>query len=215
MSDALVINEIYKSIQGESSWVGLPCVFVRLTACDLRCSWCDTAYAFHEGSRMTVDEIVDRVMKFDCPLVEITGGEPLLQPQVLPLMKRLCDLGNRVLIETSGAHDIRSIDPRVIRIMDLKCPGSGEMKRNRYSNIEHLKTQDEIKFVIAERADYEWAKAKLVEFDLPARCAVLFSPVWGKLDPKQLVDWILADKLTVRFQLQLHKYVWDPKQRGV
>jgi len=215
MSDSLVINEIYKSIQGESSWIGLPCVFVRLTACDLRCSWCDTAYAFYEGNRTLLDEIVDRVVKLDCPLVEITGGEPLLQPNVLPLMKRLCDLGKRVLIETSGAHDISHIDPRVIRIMDLKCPGSGEERRNLYSNITHLKSQDEVKFVITDRADYEWAKTKLVEFDFPSRCTVLFSPVWGKINPQQMVDWILADKLPVRFQVQLHKIIWDAKQRGV
>jgi 7-carboxy-7-deazaguanine synthase len=215
MSDALVINEIYKSIQGESSWVGLPCVFVRLTACDLRCSWCDTPYAFHEGTRMTVDDIVNRVRALDCPLVEITGGEPLLQAGVLVLMKRLCDLGNQVLIETSGAHDISPIDPRVVRIMDLKCPGSREVGRNRYANIGHLRPQDEVKFVIADRGDYEWAKAKLAEYNLAARCNVLFSPVWDRIEPRQLVDWILADKLPVRFQVQLHKYIWDPKQRGV
>ena len=215
MSDTLVINEIYKSIQGESSWVGLPCVFVRLTACDLRCTWCDSAHSFYEGKRSALDEIVDRVIKLDCPLVEITGGEPLLQPNVLPLMKSLCDLGMRVLIETSGAHDISSIDPRVIRIMDLKCPGSGEEKRNLYSNVGHLKPQDEVKFVIANRADYDWAKAKLSELDLASHCTVLFSPVWGKMEPRQLVEWILADKLAVRFQLQVHKYIWDPKQRGV
>lgn len=215
MSDTIVINEIYKSIQGESSWVGLPCVFVRLTACDLRCSWCDTAYAFYEGTRASLDEIVDRVVKLDCPLVEITGGEPLLQPNVLPLMERLCNRGKRVLIETSGAHDISKIDTRVIRIMDLKCPGSGEMGRNLYANIEHLRPHDEVKFVIADRTDYDWAKAKLVEFNLPARCTILFSPVWGRIEPRQLVNWILADKLPVRFQVQLHKYIWDPTQRGV
>jgi 7-carboxy-7-deazaguanine synthase len=215
MSDTLVVNEIYKSIQGESSWVGLPCVFVRLTACDLRCTWCDTAYAFYEGHRVSLDEIVDRVVKLDCPLVEITGGEPLLQAGVLPLMTRLCDLGKRVLIETSGAHDISGIDPRVVRIMDLKCPGSGEVARNLYANIAHLRAQDEVKFVIADRADYEWAREKLREHELSARCNVLFSPVWGRLDPQRLVGWILEDKLPVRFQLQLHKLIWDPKQRGV
>jgi|ERR1051325_5464418 7-carboxy-7-deazaguanine synthase len=215
MSETLVINEIYKSIQGESSWVGFPCVFVRLTACDLRCSWCDTPYAFYEGTRTSLDEIVDRVLKLDCSLVEITGGEPLLQPAVLPLMQRLCDLGMRVLIETSGAHDISKIDPRVIRIMDLKCPGSGQESRNLYPNIGQLRSQDEVKFVIADRADYEWAKAKLIEHNLTTCCTVLFSPVWEKLPPQQLVDWILADKIPVRFQVQLHKYIWDPKQRSV
>lgn len=215
MSASLVINEIYKSIQGESSWVGLPCVFVRLTACDLRCTWCDSAYAFYEGNRMAIGEIVDRVVKLNCPLVEITGGEPLLQPAVLPLMSRLCDLGKTVLLETSGAHDISPVDPRVIRIMDLKCPGSGAMDRNRYANMKHLRPRDEVKFVIADRADYEWAKTKLIECDLASRCAVLFSPVFGQMESRQLVDWILADKLPVRFQLQLHKFVWDPKQRGV
>ncbi len=215
MSDSLVINEIYQSIQGESSWVGLPCVFVRLTACDLRCLWCDSAYAFQEGTRRSIPEVVDRVLQFDCPLVEITGGEPLLQPGVLSLMKRLCDLGKRVLIETSGAHDIGPIDPRVIRIMDLKCPGSGQAGRNLYENIDRLRPVDEVKFVIADRADYEWAKRQLAERKLAARCTVLFSPVWGKLEPQTLVEWILADKLPVRFQVQLHKYIWDPKKRGV
>lgn len=215
MSDTLVVNEIYKSIQGESSWVGLPCIFVRLTACDLRCTWCDSAYAFYEGKRTTLDEVVERVLNLDSPLVEITGGEPLLQPNVLPLMQRLCDRGKRVLIETSGAHNISRIDPRVIRIMDLKCPGSGEEKRNLYANIEHLKPHDEVKFVITDRRDYEWARTKMVEHDLPARCSVLFSPVWDKLHPRQLVEWVLADNLPVRVQVQLHKYIWDPKQRGV
>jgi 7-carboxy-7-deazaguanine synthase len=215
MSDTLVINEIYKSIQGESSWVGLPCVFVRLTACDLRCTWCDSAYAFYEGKRASLEEVVDRVVKLDCPLVEITGGEPLLQAGVLTLMTRLCDLDRQVLIETSGAHDISKIDPRVVRIMDLKCPGSGEVERNLYSNIAHLRPHDEVKFVLADRADYDWARTKLDEHGLAARCAVLFSPVWGALDSQTLVGWILADKLPVRFQVQLHKFIWDPKQRGV
>jgi len=215
MSDTLVINEIYKSIQGESSYVGLPCVFVRLTACDLRCAWCDTAYAFHEGSRMSFDEIVNRICALDCRLVEITGGEPLLQPNVLPLMKCLCDLGKQVLIETSGAHDISRIDPRVIRIMDLKCPGSGEVERNRYENVQHLTRRDEVKFVIADRADYDWAKSKILEYKLPSRCTVLFSPVWGKMDPQKLVEWMLSDRLPARFQVQLHKYIWNPTQRGV
>ena len=212
----LTINEIYRSIQGESTWAGLPCVFVRLTFCDLRCSYCDTAYAFYAGSKMTLPEIIARVLAFECSLVEITGGEPLLQRNVLPLMKELCDLGKTVLIETSGAHDISEIDPRVHRIMDLKTPGSGESKRNRYENIAHLAPRDEVKFVIGSREDYLWSKQKLAEFSLLERCGtVLFSPIFGRIDPREIVDWMLEDNLKVRFQLQMHKFIWAPETKGV
>ena len=213
---SLTINEIYHSIQGESSWSGLPCVFVRLTFCDLRCSYCDTGYAFYEGTRQTLGEIMDAVMSYDCPLVEITGGEPLLQKNVVPLMTMLADSGRTVLLETSGAHDISPIDPRVHRIMDLKTPGSGEVERNLFSNIEHLTPRDEVKFVIGSREDYEWSRGRLREHRLAERCrAVLFSPIFGRIDPREIVEWILADNLPVRFQLQLHKFIWTPTQRGV
>ncbi|MDP9291167.1 MAG: 7-carboxy-7-deazaguanine synthase QueE [Verrucomicrobiota bacterium] len=212
----LTINEIYESIQGESSWAGLRCIFVRLTFCDLRCSWCDTEYAFYEGKKMTLAAITAEVLAIDCPLVEITGGEPLLQKNVLPLMTTLCDAGRSVLIETSGAHDISAIDPRVHRIMDLKAPGSGEAARNLYSNIENLTRRDEVKIVLASREDYEWARDKVREFDLSSRCgAVLFSPVFGRVEPREIVEWILEDKLEVRFQLQMHKFIWEPTAKGV
>ena len=212
----LTINEIYHSIQGESTWAGRPCVFVRLTFCDLRCNYCDTEYAFYEGKKQTLQEIVDLVEKFQCPLVEITGGEPLLQKNVLPLMSMLADAGHTVLLETSGAHDISKIDERVHRIMDLKTPGSGEVDRNHWPNIDHLSSRDEVKFVIGSREDYEWSRDKVQRFNLSARChAVLFSPIFGRIDPRQIVDWILTDKLDVRFQLQMHKFIWTPTQRGV
>lgn len=212
----LTINEIYFSVQGESTWAGLPCVFVRLTFCDLRCNYCDTAYAFYEGKKQSLGEIVDAVLGYDCPLIEITGGEPLLQKNVLPLMTLLADAGRTVLLETSGAHDISPVDPRVHRIMDLKTPGSGEVARNLFSNLEQLTPNDEVKFVIGSREDYEWSRAQLREHHLAERCrAVLFSPIFGRIDPREIVEWILADHLPVRFQLQLHKFIWTPTQRGV
>ena len=212
----ITINEIYHSIQGESIWAGERCVFVRLTFCDLRCNYCDTEYAFYEGKKQALPEILDAVLKFDCPLVEITGGEPLLQKNVLPLMKMLADAGRTVLLETSGAHDISAVDPRVHRIMDLKTPGSGEVERNLWSNIEHLSARDEVKCVIGSREDYEWSRDKVQAFNLSKRChAVLFSPIFGRIDPREIVEWILADKLDVRFQLQMHKFIWTPTQRGV
>jgi len=212
----LTINEIYHSIQGESSWAGLPCVFVRLTFCDLRCSYCDTEYAFYEGKKQPLNQIIGAVSAFSCRLVEITGGEPLLQKNVLPLMSMLADAGHTVLLETSGAHDISEVDPRVRRIMDLKTPGSSEVDKNLWSNIEHLTLLDEVKFVIGSREDYEWSREKVGRFDLIKRChAVLFSPIFGRIDPRQIVEWILADGLDVRFQLQMHKFIWTPTQRGV
>jgi 7-carboxy-7-deazaguanine synthase len=212
----LTINEIYHSIQGESTWAGLPCVFVRLTFCDLRCTYCDTAYAFYEGEKKTLSEITTEVLKFDCPLVEITGGEPLLQKNVLPLMSALADAGKTVLLETSGAHDIAKVDRRVHRIMDLKTPGSGECERNLWSNIKHLTARDEVKFVIGSREDYEWSREKMHEHNLSERChAVLFSPIFGRIEPRQIVEWMLADNLAARFQLQMHKFIWAPTTRGV
>jgi 7-carboxy-7-deazaguanine synthase len=214
--ETITVNEIYHSIQGESTWAGCPCTFVRLSFCDLRCNYCDTAYAFYEGNKMTLKEVVDRVASLDCKLVEITGGEPLLQKNALPLMSMLCDADYIVLLETSGAHDISPVDARVHRIMDLKTPGSGEVEKNLWSNIDNLTKRDEVKFVIGSREDYEWAREKVQRFDLPARChSVLFSPIWGRIDPREIVEWILADKLNVRFQLQMHKFIWSPTQRGV
>jgi len=212
----LTINEIYHSIQGESTWAGEPCVFVRLTFCDLRCNYCDTEYAFYEGKKQTLPEIMKAVAAFGCPLVEITGGEPLLQKNVLPLMAMLADAGHTVLLETSGAHDISKVDPRVHRIMDLKTPGSGESARNLPSNIEHLTQADEVKFVIGSREDYEWSREHVARHALTQRCrAVLFSPIFGRIDPREIVEWILADRLPVRFQLQMHKFIWTATKRGV
>src|SRR2546430_2237017 len=188
----LTINEIYYSIQGESTWIGQPCVFVRLTFCDLRCNYCDTEYAFYEGKKQTLNEILDVVAHFGCPLVEITGGEPLLQKNVLPLMPMLCDAGYTVLLETSGAHDIAKVDPRVHRIMDLKTPGSGEVEKNLWTNVDHLSSLDEVKFVMGSREDYEWWRDRVERYDLAARChAVLLSPIFGWIVPSEHVEWIL------------------------
>ncbi len=264
MSESLVVNEIYLSLQGESTFAGLPCIFIRLTACDLRCSYCDTAYAFTEGKKKTLEEILAEVKRqaapfshpvaadvsrlklapqnqselthvgcYKLPLVELTGGEPLLQKNSIPLMKSLCEDGFTVLIETSGAHDISQIDPRVHRIMDLKCPASGEVARNRFENIQHLKATDEIKFVIGTQEDYDWAKQQIAAHKLDAICPLLFSwvhplaaaqqskvlkAVPAGLTPitrQQLAEKIIADALPVRFQIQQHKIIWPPEQRGV
>src|SRR5258706_4517159 len=238
MPDELVINEIYLSLQGESTFAGLPCVFIRLTACDLRCSYCDTAYAFSEGSKKSIQEVRSEVKRLAAqypklPLVELTGGEPLLQRNAIPLMAGLCDDGFTVLLETSGAHEISPVDSRVHRIMDLKCPSTGEVGKNRWQNIIHLKATDEIKFVLATEQDYAWAKAKIFELRLDAICPLLMSWV-HPLSPEQqhrslkkvptgqtpisrqaLVERIIADALPVRFQVQMHKIIWPPEQRGV
>ena len=211
----LKINEIFFSIQGESTYAGLPCVFVRLTYCNLRCTYCDTSYAFTEGRDMTLEEILTQVEGYGCRLVEITGGEPLLQKNVHLLMTELCDRGYQVLLETGGHMSIRTVDSRVVRIMDIKCPSSGESDKNDWSNIEALTARDEVKFVIGNREDYEWAKRILFQHKLNERCTVLFSPVFNALPNRQLAEWILEDKLPVRFQLQLHKYIWEPDRRGV
>ena len=250
MSGTLVVNEIYLSLQGESTFAGLPCVFVRLTGCDLRCSYCDTAYAFGGGKKRSLAQIRAEVRRLarpfgairsrkaevrsqGLPLVELTGGEPLLQKNSLPLMEALCDDGFTVLLETSGARDISPVDPRVRHIMDLKCPGSGEVARNRWENLRHLRGTDEIKFVITSREDYEWAKACIRKHKLAAFCPLLFS--WAQpLGPEQrdkslkmvpaghapitrreLAELIIADRLPVRFQVQLHKVIWAPEARGV
>jgi len=212
----LTVNEIFHSIQGESTHTGRPCVFVRLTACDLRCSWCDTPYAFHEGRKMTVDEVVADVGAFDCPVVEITGGEPLLQRDVYPLMRQLLDRGHTVLLETGGHHSIADVPAGVIRIVDVKCPASGESAKNDWSNLERLAPADEVKFVVQDRGDYEFARDVIARYGLVDRCAaVLLSPVHGVLPAKDLATWMLADRLPVRLQLQAHKYIWSPDTRGV
>lgn len=211
----LLVHEIYRSIQGESTFAGLPCVFVRLTVCNSRCSWCDSPHAFKEGQLRKLDEVLGQVLAYDCPLVEVTGGEPLLQEEVHPLMSRLADAGRTVLLETSGALDIGPVDPRVHIIMDLKCPDSGECGHNRWANLDLLKPTDQVKFVLASRGDFDWAMEVIRSRELHRRFTVLLSPVFGAVTPRELATWLLASGVQVRMQLQLHKYVWDPSARGV
>ncbi|HEX9407784.1 MAG TPA: 7-carboxy-7-deazaguanine synthase QueE [Thermoanaerobaculia bacterium] len=210
----LRVTEIFHSIQGESTHAGRPCAFVRLTGCNLRCRWCDSEYTFSGGQRMSVDDVVGQVKSYGCNLVEITGGEPLAQTESLDLIKRFCDEGFEVLLETSGSIDIAPVDPRATIILDIKCPGSGEVEKNRWENLQHLKPQDEIKFVIAHRADYDWARRMIDERNLN-RWTVLFSPVWGELDLRSLAEWMLADRVPARLQTQLHKHIWGAEARGV
>jgi len=216
MSDGLQITEIFKSIQGESTWAGLPCVFVRTAGCDLRCAWCDSAYSRDGGAWMTLDAILQRVRELDCPLVEITGGEPLLQEATPDLARRLQAAGCTVLVETNGAQPIEVLPDGVIRIMDLKCPDSGECGRNRVANVEQLKPYDEVKFVLASRRDYEWARDRIAAYALASKVkAVLLSVAFGALPAAQVVQWMLEDRLPARFQLQLQKFIWEPGRRGV
>jgi 7-carboxy-7-deazaguanine synthase len=215
-ADTLVIHEIYRSVQGESSFAGRRCAFVRLTGCNLRCSWCDTPQAFKGGTRMRRADVIAQVCEQQTELVLVTGGEPLLQPGVLPLMRELCDLGKTVMLETSGERDISAVDPRVHRIVDLKAPGSGESHGNRWENVALLTPRDELKIVLKDRADYEWAREVIAREQLPGRVReVLLSCVHGVLDPKDLVAWVLEDQLDVRVQLQLHKYIWGKEAQGV
>ena len=211
----LIINEIFHSIQGESSRMGCPCVFVRLTYCNIRCSYCDTEYAFYEGREMTIAGVMEIVRAYQCKLVEITGGEPLFQTNVHELLKQLCDEGFEVLIETGGSLDISHIDSRVKRIIDFKCPSSNMTKMNLWDNVSHLKARDEVKFVIGNRDDYEWSKQMIFDHQLGQRCSILMAVVFNGLEPVHLVEWILEDKLNVRFQLQMHKYIWSPETKGV
>jgi 7-carboxy-7-deazaguanine synthase len=212
----LTINEIYTSIQGESTHAGRPCVFVRLTACDLRCSWCDTPYAFNEGHKMPLDDVLQAVEAQGCKLVELTGGEPLLQKEAIPLMERLVASGYEVMLETGGHRSIEQVPRAVIKIVDVKCPGSGEAERMCWENLDLLAPHDEVKFVIKDRADYEYARDVVRRHQLEGRvAAVLFSPVHGVLEPRTVAEWILADHLRVRLQLQQHKYIWEPTTRGV
>jgi 7-carboxy-7-deazaguanine synthase len=216
MERVLTINEIFHSIQGESTHTGRPCVFVRLTACDLRCSWCDTPYAFTEGQKMSISDVVERVEGYGCDLVEITGGEPLLQSDVYPLMEQLLTLGMTVMVETGGHRSIKDVPADVIRIVDVKCPGSGESEKNHWENLDLLAPHDEVKFVIRDRDDYDYAKDIVARYNLLDRtAAVLFSPVHGVLAARDLAAWILEDRLPVRLQLQAHKYIWDAETRGV
>ncbi|HUA34971.1 MAG TPA: radical SAM protein [Candidatus Binataceae bacterium] len=216
MASGLQINEIFYSVQGESTYAGRACVFVRLTGCNLRCKWCDTEYAFYEGRRMALEEILDAVRAYQCDLVEITGGEPLLQEGVYPLMDAMLARGMTVMLETSGASDVSRVDPRVIKIMDLKCPLSGESSRNLWSNLKHLTLSDEVKFVIAGREDYEWTRGVIAEHMLAARVgAILLSPAFGLIEPRMLTEWMLEDRLPARIQLQMHKHIWPPDTRGV
>ena len=212
----LTVNEIFHSIQGESTHAGRRCVFVRLTACDLRCSWCDTPYAFHEGRKMSLDEVLAEVERHDCDTVELTGGEPLLQKDVYPLIDRLLERGKLVLIETGGHISLESVPAAVRTIMDVKCPGSGEAGRTDWANLDRLDDNDEVKFVIRDRVDYEYARDILLRHTLDTKVhAVLFSPVHGVMDAKTLSEWVLEDRLPVRVQLQVHKYIWSPDTRGV
>jgi 7-carboxy-7-deazaguanine synthase len=221
MMETLRVTEIFHSIQGESTWAGLPCTFVRLTGCPLRCVWCDTEYAFHGGDKIGIEQILARVDEIGTPLVEVTGGEPLVQRNAFVLVTRLLDRGYTVLVETSGALDVGPLDARAHKIMDLKCPGSGEVEKNLWSNLGHLTAQDEVKFVIADRTDYEWAVETIREHGLDDAVrggrlrAILFSPVWEGTDLRELAAWILADRLPVRLQVQLHKLIWGATARGV
>jgi len=212
----LTINEIFYSVQGESSYAGRPCVFVRLTACDLRCSWCDTPYAFHEGTKRSLDSVLEEVDAYRCPLVEVTGGEPLLQAEVYPLLESLLARGRTVLLETGGHRSTARVPTGVVTILDVKCPGSGESEKNDWSNLARLQPHDEVKFVIKDRTDYEYAREIVARHELAGRAAAVhFSPVHGVMDARTLSEWVLADDLPVRVQLQLHKYIWDPATRGV
>jgi len=209
------VTEIFHSIQGESTFAGRPCVFVRLTGCPLRCTWCDTEYAFYGGTERSIDEILETVRAYGCSLVEVTGGEPLAQPEAAALLSRLCQEGYTVLLETSGAVDMAPVDPLVHVILDVKCPGSGMTARMHWPNLERLRPVDEVKFVIQDRTDYDWSKEVVARYALADRCPVLFGPVFGVLDPRRLAEWVLADRLPVRVQLQLHKQIWAPDMRGV
>jgi len=212
----LTVNEIFYSVQGESTYAGRPCVFVRLTACDLRCSWCDTPYAFYEGSKHSLEQVLEQVDRFACPLVEVTGGEPLLQEDVYSLMQRLLDRGRTVLLETGGHRSTARVPGGVVTILDVKCPGSGESGKNDWSNLDRIRPHDEVKFVIKDRLDYEYARDVITRHDLARRAnAIHVSPVHGVVNPRTLSEWVLQDNLPVRVQLQLHKYIWDPATRGV
>ena len=211
----LKINEIYYSIQGESSYIGKPCIFIRLTYCNLRCSYCDSEYTFHEGNDMTIDEIINKIQNYPCKLVEVTGGEPLFQKECIDLLNKLVDLEYHVLLETSGSLSTKDVPEKVVNIIDFKCPTSNMKKKNDWENINYLKSSDEVKFVIGNREDYKWAKEKIEKYDITSKCSVLISPSYKKIKPNIITEWILEDNLDVRFQIQLHKEIWSDKERGV
>ncbi len=211
----LVVNEIFHSIQGESTHAGRPCVFIRLTYCNLRCTYCDTAYAFNEGTAMSIPEILQTAEKYRCSLVEVTGGEPLFQEETPGLLKALCDAGYETLLETGGSLDISPVDPRVKRIVDFKCPGSGMEKKNLWSNVDHLTGADEVKFVIGSREDFDWSAMMREKYAIDGKCTVLMSPVHGEIPPADLARWILESGVHARMQLQMHKFIWEPTARGV
>ncbi len=209
------VSEIYPSVQGESVWAGWPCVFIRLTGCPLRCRWCDTEYAFTGGERREIDDVVREASSHGLRRVELTGGEPLAQAGAPELLEKLCEAFETVLLETAGSHPIEGLDPRVHVILDLKAPGSGEDGRNLWANLDHLASNDEVKIVLADRADYDWAKDVVATRPIPAGLPIHFSPVHGELDPRELVDWLIEDRLDVHLQLQQHKFIWDPETKGV
>jgi len=212
--ELLKINEIFYSIQGESSFTGIPCVFIRLTGCNLRCTYCDTKYAYTEGKEITIDKIIQKVNQYQCPLIEITGGEPLLQKETIQLADKLCQLNYKVLIETNGTQNIKHLPKQVIRIIDIKCPGSGENLKTDWNNFHQLKQSDEVKFIVSSLEDYQWVKKIIHEYNLIKKSKILISPVYNKLPPKKLAEWILNDKLNIRLQIQLHKILWFDQKRG-
>ena len=211
----LKVNEIYYSIQGESSYTGLPCIFIRLTYCNLRCTYCDSEYTFHDGNNMSINDILETIRQYSCKLVEVTGGEPLVQKECITLLKKLVDLDYEVLLETSGSLTIKDVPKQVINIIDFKCPSSGMKKKNHWDNINYLKPNDEVKFIIEDREDYEWAKMKIRQYNLNKKSKILMSPSYNKIEEKEIVDWILKDNLNVKFQIQLHKIIWKDTDRGV
>ena len=211
----LKINEIYYSIQGESSYMGKPCIFIRLTYCNLRCTYCDSEYTFHEGNDMSIDDIIDKIKKYSCKLVEVTGGEPLFQKNCIELLERLIKEKYEVLLETSGSLSLENVPEKVVNIIDFKCPSSKMIKKNLWDNINYIKKRDEVKFVIGDKEDYNWAKEKIVKYNLTKKCTILMSPVYDEIESKKIVEWILRDSLNVRFQIQLHKEIWEDKEKGV
>ena len=211
----LKINEIYYSIQGESSFTGLPCIFIRLTYCNLRCSYCDSEYTFYEGNDMSINQILDKIREYPCKLVEVTGGEPLVQKECIELLQKLVELNYNVLLETSGSLTIKNVPNQVINIIDFKCPTSKMEKKNLWDNINYLKNGDEVKFVIGDREDYDWAKRKIKKYGIEDKCSILMSPSYNQIQEKELVKWILEDNLNVRFQIQLHKKIWPEEEKGV
>jgi 7-carboxy-7-deazaguanine synthase len=211
----LKVNEIYYSIQGESSYTGLPCIFIRLTYCNLRCTYCDSEYTFHDGNNMSINDILETIKQYSCKLVEVTGGEPLVQKECITLLKKLVDLDYEVLLETSGSLTIKDVPKQVINIIDFKCPSSGMKKKNHWDNINYLKPNDEVKFIIEDREDYEWAKMKIRQYNLNKKSKILMSPSYNKIEEKEIVDWILKDNLNVKFQIQLHKIIWKDTDKGV